>query len=108
MCVVYSWISPHPNLPPEACDIASYVQVLVAPVCVGVALFLMPRHSRRKTAWAMSGIQTPHIRRRHNDGGSDLITPLKPRFATALLRTKVSHLRLVMIVGSRSSKRTTS
>jgi len=35
----FQWISPHPNLPPEACDIASFVQIGRAGLGIGSALF---------------------------------------------------------------------
>ena len=36
--VGFQWISPHPNLPPEACDIASFVQVGRTGLGVGSAM----------------------------------------------------------------------
>ena len=37
--VGFQWISPHPDLPPEACDIASFVQVGRTGLGIGSALF---------------------------------------------------------------------
>ncbi|TMM52581.1 GNAT family N-acetyltransferase [Sulfitobacter sabulilitoris] len=37
--VGFQWIAPHPQLPPEACDIASYVQIGQAGLGIGSALF---------------------------------------------------------------------
>jgi L-amino acid N-acyltransferase YncA len=37
--VGFQWIKPHPNLPPEACDIASFVQVGHTQLGIGSALF---------------------------------------------------------------------
>lgn len=37
--VGFQWISPHPKLPPDACDIASFVQIGRAGLGIGSALF---------------------------------------------------------------------
>jgi L-amino acid N-acyltransferase YncA len=35
----FQWVSPHPNLPPESCDIASFVQIGRTGLGIGSALF---------------------------------------------------------------------
>jgi L-amino acid N-acyltransferase YncA len=37
--VGFQWIGPHPNLPPEACDVATFVQVGRTGLGIGSALF---------------------------------------------------------------------
>lgn len=37
--VGFQWVSPHPKLPPEACDIASFVQIGRTGLGIGSALF---------------------------------------------------------------------
>ena len=35
----FQWIAPHPQLPPEACDVASFVQIGQTGLGIGSALF---------------------------------------------------------------------
>ena len=61
----FQWISPHPNLPPEACDIASFVQVGRAGLGIGSALFT----ANAEAAKALGYVWINATIRADNEGG---------------------------------------
>lgn len=48
----FQWIAPHPDLPPEACDIATFVQVGQTGLGIGSKLFDATRKAARAQGYA--------------------------------------------------------
>lgn len=63
--VGFQWISPHANLPPEACDIASFVQIGRAGLGIGSALF----DASARAAKALGYVWINATIRADNEGG---------------------------------------
>lgn len=48
----FQWISPHPDLPPEACDIASFVRTGRTQLGIGSALFSATAQAAKRLGYA--------------------------------------------------------
>jgi len=63
--VGFQWIEPHTKLPPEACDIASFVRIGQTGLGIGSALF----SATRKAAMALGYVWINATIRADNEGG---------------------------------------